>query len=724
MNARIWKVAAALCLVASVGCSSSKDSGHSPAPAGPTITLNASTTTVVANGTNYVDLTVTDTAGVAVTVTTDRGTFSTGGQSVALAAGSGTTTGSVRLVTCNSATDVGCAGAATVTATSTTGQATRAVNFVALASACGTNCGSDAQCVLLSCTLTGGGTGRCSASSPSVCSSGTPANPNAGLGGFAIPSSFATPPIMGVKSSGWNEVGIVAVQVLDDQGQPYRAGLVVRFEHRQLGGSTFGPPLATTNLGACTAAADCVAYDATTADGGVASAPLFSGTVAGTLVVTATATVGAVTRSVTLPGIAVVGAKASGANFSIQCSPRNVPALAETDCSTSWVDAPFTCVAILKDRFDNLLGTQTQVIFASEAAAVGQVTWTPAYNPTATGDGQTTLGTATQIFQTLGNGLPFDVAPQAGEPSVIHALDGCGPRTHNPRDGVVTIIAIADGEEAFFDANGNGKYDPPTATTPGEPFVDQGEPFVDQNDNGVYDPGEWFLDVNGNGRYDGPNGVWDAQTKIWTQTVVVYTGEPAQLAALGGTLGTRWIAGASFTDACTATATPTFTVTAKGTGTPPPPPTTQSFVVVASDSNLNFLTTKTAYSVEVVGDAKVKATYRGKDSYADDLGMNFRYWPCDQGDPTATPAKPVACSSQCRAAVPSSPTAHDGTGPCVMTPSVSAFGCGVDATVVVTGGDEPDPGLDEIDWLVKTPWDVYLGSKYVELKAPISGHNN
>ncbi len=86
----------------------------------------------------------------------------------------------------------------------------------------------------------------------------------------------------------------------------------------------------------------------------------------------------------------------------------------------------------------------------------------------------------------------------------MHGLDGCGVRTHNPRDGVVTIIAIADGEEAFFDANGDGSYDV------GEPFVDLGEPFVDQNDNGRYDAGEWFLDVDDNGAWTPPNGRWDA----------------------------------------------------------------------------------------------------------------------------------------------------------------------------------------------------------------------
>ncbi len=855
MNARIWKFAAALCLAAvAAGCS--KDEGHTPAQPGPSVSVTPSATSVVANGTNIVTLNVTDTGAVAVTVTTDRGTLNGGVTSYVIPAGTGATTGTVTLTTCNSATNLGCPGVAAVRATSTSGVANASINFTSLASACQTNCGADAGCAGLVCALVAGGTGTCSATTPSsclsapactptaatetscsggvdedcngktdcadsacdgqackpgsptfVCASGActdlasglavvvtpartrlPANgtasttvtvavtqaskpvanaavtlsTNAGtlsattgttddagelvvtftapataavaritaastlvpsvsgsatitmpqLGSLQIPATWAAHPVMGVKSSGFYEFGAVMVQALDDQGVPYPDGLAVRFEHRSLGGSTFGPPLATTNLGTCTAAAGCVAYDGVVSSGpdpakidttGLAAAPLFSGTLAGTLVVTATTTASGETRTVTLPSVAVVGAKASAANFSIQCSPRNVPALAETDCSTSWVDAPFTCVALLKDRFDNLLGTSTQVIFASEAAAVGQVAWSPAYDPSTQGTEQKDLGTATQIFQTLGAGLPFDVDPQPGEQFVSHALDGCGVRTHNPRDGVVTIIAIADGEEAFFDANGNGQYDA------GEPFIDQGEPFIDENDNGQWDPGEWFLDVDGDHAYTPANGTWDAQAKIWTQTVVVYTGYAADWlvkdAATPTFLGTRWVGG--FTDACTATpAPPAFSVTAKRAGPPEVPPTSVGRVVVASDWNLNFLTSGTKYGVGVEGAGKVKTTYNGLASYADMLGMAYQYWPCDQSG---------ACASQCRAT--------GAAAPCVMTPALSDFSCGVAASVVITGGDSSD-GTNYVDFTVDVPWSVYLGGKVMHTVVTTSGTNN
>ncbi len=859
MNARIWKLAAALCLVASaVGCK--QDSGHDPAsgtPTGPTLTLTASDTSVIANGSNTVTLAVTDSGGSGpIAFTTTRGTFSGGGTTTQLAGATGTVT----LVTCDASTVGTCAGTATVTATGPGGTDSVSITFGSLASVCPSNCSADPGCAGSTCTLSTG-TGTCSATTPSTCTAApacvkNPANattetscsdgidndcsgdidcadsacdgqqcgasplqqcqsgactdlasglavtvtparvrlpangtatttvvvalksgqdpvPNLGvtlsiapagfgtlsaatgttgtdgtvaftftapasagvavitasatlvpavrasasitmprLGSIQIPDPYAVHPVMGVKSSGWNEFGGVLVQVLDDQGQPYPDGLVVHFEHSQLGGSTFGPPLGT--CAGTTTPAPCVAYDAATTSPadkpdteGMASAPLFSGTVAGTLVVSATTTAGGVTRTATLPNVAVVGAKANLANFSIQCSPRNVPALAETDCSTSWVDAPFTCVALLKDRFDNLLGTSTQVIFASEAAAVGQVAWTPAYTPTTQGAGQKDLGSATQIFQTLGAGLPFDVTPFDGtggtpiETSVDHELDGCGVRTHNPRDGVVTIVAIADGEEAFFDSNGNGQYDTD------EPFVDQGEPFVDQDDDGVYTPGEWFLDVDGSGDYTSPNGAWDAFAKIWTQTVVVYTGPAVTLDdGAGALLGTRWVSGA-FSDACTPTAAAApFAVNAKVTGPPAIPPTSVGRVVVASDLNLNRLNAGAKYGVAVVAPGKVVATYHGLQQYADDLGMFYRYWPCDQND---------VCASQCRA------TGAD--APCVMTPSISAFSCGIAAGVTITGGDTAD-GTNFVDWVVDVPWKVYLGEKVMHSVVTTSGTNN
>jgi len=115
-----------------------------------------------------------------------------------------------------------------------------------------------------------------------------------------------------------------------------------------------------------------------------------------------------------------------------------------------------------------------------------------------------------------GASAPKDVPPESSlaEPSYA---DKNG-RQRNPRDGLATLVAVIDGEEAFTDSNGNGKYDQ------GEPFVDAAEPFVDMNDNDKWDPDEKYLDVNGNGRWDEANGKWDAQTKIMAVYKILWTG--------------------------------------------------------------------------------------------------------------------------------------------------------------------------------------------------------
>jgi Invasin, domain 3 len=516
------------------------------------------------------------------------------------------------------------------------------------------------------------------------------------LGALQIPETPVEFKVQGVKGSGFQEFGFIAVLAKDDTGQPYPDGLAVRFEHRPLGGSTLGPPL----VPCAPADPGCVAFQGATSSGGdppdtvgIATGFLYSGNVAGTLATTATATVAGVTRTIALPTVAVVGAKANAANFSIVCGPRNVPALAETDCSISLVDAPITCEALLKDRYDNVLGTETQVTFMSEAASVGKVATTPAYDPA---NPVPDLGIAAQIFNTLGAGLPFDVAPALGEASLSHGIDGCGVRVHNPRDGLLTIIAIADGEEAFFDSNGNGVYDA------GEPFIDQGEPFVDENDDGVWNPGEWFLDVNGNGVHDGGNGVWDGATKIWTQTVVLYTGAPATMLSGLNLLGTRWVNAGSFTGSCTATPA----ATAFAIHPPPAAPPSAPYVFVASDMNLNMLTSGTTYAVTVVN-GTVKTLYDGFASYADSIGMFYRFWPCDQTG---------FCASQCRS-----------TGaalPCVMTPSIGNFGCGVAAGVSILAGTSPDPGTDIVQFDVATPYSVFGSDKTAPAKLVITGTSN
>jgi hypothetical protein len=102
---------------------------------------------------------------------------------------------------------------------------------------------------------------------------------------------------------------------------------------------------------------------------------------------------------------------------------------------------------------------------------------------------------------------PFGPACQ-GEPCWTDATG----LTHNPRDGIATLIAAV----------------------PGQPGVDNlGEPFVDMNDNGVRDPGEPFIDYNGNGKWDPADGKVH-ERMIWKTFRMIWSGEAA-VTATGAT---------------------------------------------------------------------------------------------------------------------------------------------------------------------------------------------
>jgi hypothetical protein len=284
-----------------------------------------------------------------------------------------------------------------------------------------------------------------------------------------------------------------------------------------------------------------------------------------------------------------------------------------------------------------------KVQFNAEAGAVSPLAISPKFDPDQPASGQKDIGHATGFLEVFGAPLPADQDPFPGEKSVKVDF-GCGMRTANPRDGMVTVIAYVPGEEGFADVNRNGKYDD------GEPFVDMGEPFVDANDNGVRDSNEWFADVNGDGAYTPANGVWDADTIIWTETRVLYTGLPWFASDARGELLSRYY----------------------DTGTPPdptpaadltpdlyigPPATYVDYGAFLSDAMLNPLTSFATYEASTMtGAAEVKLEpvlnpYAGPDS--------FRLLYCN------APAgqKPTLCSdgpveSACR------------TTPCYVVPEV------------------------------------------------------
>lgn len=455
-------------------------------------------------------------------------------------------------------------------------------------------------------------------------------------------------PVMGVRYSGWNEQNQISVILLDAQQQPYPDGLAVRFEHQQLGGSTISTPWASDVPGSCLQADGCLGFlgqvtsptnapDST----GKATVSLQSGTTSGLVSVQATATAGGVTRSMAIQNVAIVGAKASGARMSLDCTPKNVPALRNEDCLESFYDgkgSTITCTAFFADRFGNVLGKSLLVTFASEAGAAGPPVTTGQYDPTRGSDQTSKLGFVANSITVTGFPLPADVPAVPGEPSTSYA-DHCGTRTHNPRDGLVTVIATAKGEEGFVDLNGNGIRDS------NEPFIDQGEPFVDANDDGIWEAGEYYVDLNGNHTYDGPNGVWDASTTIWAETRVLYTGMPAYDGDLFSTVS------------------PSSMSLAVG-----PPATSAQAAFDFMDGNFNPLApTMTTYAAKTSA-SNVSTAFTILPSNVDNLGMTFVQHYCDQL-PGATSA---TCGQTCASV------------PCYRVSTVSGYGGGSGGTIKVT----------------------------------------
>lgn len=66
-----------------------------------------------------------------------------------------------------------------------------------------------------------------------------------------------------------------------------------------------------------------------------------------------------------------------------------------------------------------------------------------------------------------------------------------------PDDGRVTVVAFAQGEEAFDDLDGDNLY------TAGEVFDDVGQVFVDKNESDALDPGEYLIGNASNNTWDG-----------------------------------------------------------------------------------------------------------------------------------------------------------------------------------------------------------------------------
>ena len=248
---------------------------------------------------------------------------------------------------------------------------------------------------------------------------------------------------------------------------------------------------------------------------GMAYVRVIAGGSPGIVSVHAEATIDERTQATNSPPITVLGGIPSQRGFDFACENTVIQAFTSR-ANDDWglVMKPGTnCTVQLSDRLGGRVGAGVRVFFTSEAGNVTQAQATGAE------------GAATTQHR-IGDPPPVDVAPEQFEPTYWGS--------HNPRDGVVTLIAFTKGEEAFIDLNGNKYFEEGVDDFPIE--FDLVEPFVDANDNGLWDPGEFFDDQNRDGQWTEANGVWDNSVNLWKAVNVLWVGdfvvEPGQFSVV------------------------------------------------------------------------------------------------------------------------------------------------------------------------------------------------
>ncbi|GGA83465.1 hypothetical protein GCM10011369_26810 [Neiella marina] len=78
-----------------------------------------------------------------------------------------------------------------------------------------------------------------------------------------------------------------------------------------------------------------------------------------------------------------------------------------------------------------------------------------------------------------------------------------------PENARVTILAYAEGEESFYDNNGNGLFEHTQDSFTGQ--YDVGEAYRDDDEDGIYNNNDQLIDRDLNGSYDGPDGIYNGQ---------------------------------------------------------------------------------------------------------------------------------------------------------------------------------------------------------------------
>jgi hypothetical protein len=344
------------------------------------------------------------------------------------------------------------------------------------------------------------------------------------------------------------EIVTVRFRLLDNRGIPL-AGTTVDFRLQSPNGGVSLSPTSTQSL----------------RGSGFAETQLQASSRVNSVIVVATAG----DRSVVSPPITFAGAVPNQGQMTFQCGPiggqstGGVHAIHAYDVSRNLIAGiKLDCTAHVGDR--NGDGVEGALVsFLTEAGTIGPTevsvsnvigdatilyktslplpkdvepenfTWTPPQGERQTGEYLAPLWMLP--FEWVPNPIVFPRPQPSMNPREPNRADSVPNRRKpdgsmqrlNPRDNLVTMIAVTTGEEAFVDSNNNGQWDSD------ETYEDLTEPFVDTNDNGTWDPDERYIDVNGDKTWTGKNGRYDPSTLIWKAERILWTGVPSPWEGVG-----------------------------------------------------------------------------------------------------------------------------------------------------------------------------------------------
>ncbi|NOZ85128.1 MAG: hypothetical protein GXP49_02465 [Deltaproteobacteria bacterium] len=238
--------------------------------------------------------------------------------------------------------------------------------------------------------------------------------------------------------------------------------------------------------------------------GGIAKVKLYSGSVKGNATVTAVLEE-AISKSIQVEFTATP--QPDPRNIQFSCQSVNIAGFTTKG-------AQMECTLVVKDENSNPLPYDALIPLVELKAEAGGFSGPLEQDKD---DYESSNYILHYVYKTSLGSRPVDVEPDQvlGEES-RNKTGG----TANPRDGLVTLLAVVKGREhcdgQIVDNECSGFFD------------DLPEPFVDVDDDGVYTPGvdKFLYDQDGDQKAGNGNGKWDREWPIGKWVKVLWSGPP------------------------------------------------------------------------------------------------------------------------------------------------------------------------------------------------------